>query len=296
MGRLIAALLAVLLLAVPGAAQDADLDRVDSLIASGEYAAARSAVEQWWRAVEGGKSVSSEARARAHLLRARLAPDFRSAERDYLAVALGHPTTPYAPQALLSLGQGYLASGDIGRAVSYLKRLVDDYPRTNLRPVGLLWAARARRLDGDITGACAAARAGLAVAESDLAVLLRMEERVACAPADLAEAGPSARADADGGSDRRTAPAERASTDAAGRFAVQSGAFRRASGAESLAARLRAAGFEPRLVFVSGSDLLRVRVGRFTTAAAAEAVAARLRSAGFPAVVVNDAHQERQSR
>ena len=289
MGRLIAALLAVLLLAVPGAAQDADLDRVDSLIANGEYAAARSAIEQWWRAVEGGRSVSTEARARAHLLRARLAPDFRSAERDYLAVALGHPTTPYAPQALLALGQGYLASGDIGRAVSYLKRLVDDYPRTNLRPVGLLWAARARRLDGDITGACAAARAGLSVANRTWRCCSGWKNAWhvhrptwpgrAARPCRCRHGAIVARRPPSAPRRCRPLPCN------PGRFARRAAQGPRRSAPRR---RIRAA-TRVRL----GSDLPG-QVGRFTPRPPRNRRGCLARR--LPAVVVNDAHQERQSR
>ncbi|HEX7118447.1 MAG TPA: SPOR domain-containing protein [Longimicrobiales bacterium] len=287
MRRLIPALLGLFLLAAPALAQDPDLDRVETLIRSGDYAAARSAIDRWWQAVDDGRDVAPEARARAHLLRARLAPDPLTAERDYLAVALGHPTSPHAAPALLSLGQGLLAAGDISRAASYLQRLVDDYPGTPLRTVGLLWLVRARRLDGATASACTLARNGLAAAEGDLATLLRREASAACprtAPDDDAPA-------ADGRSDAKSpddpAPA------ATGRFAVQSGAFRQARGAHDLADRLRRAGYEPRLVFVAGSSLLRVRVGRFPSAAAADSLADRLRAAGFPAVVVRNADRER---
>jgi hypothetical protein len=241
-------------------------------------------------------------RARAHLLRARLAPDLRSAERDYLAVALGHPTTPYAPHALLALGQGFLASGDRARAVAYLQRLVDDYPGSTHRPVGFLWVARARRLEGDLAGACIAARAGLAGAAPDVAALLRREEQAVCQPAEEGDNAPRTQgqgAARDPGRTNqpagRTNQAERPAA-SQGRFAVQSGAFRQLDGARALADRLRSAGYEPRIVLVSGSRLLRVRVGRFPSAADAEAFAARIRTAGFPAVVVNDAHQEQQPR
>lgn len=295
MGRLMAALLASLLLAAPGFAQDSELDRVESLIANGDYAAARAAIEQWWKAVDGGRNVSSDMRARAHLLRARLAPDLRSAERDYLAVALGHPTTPYAPHALLALGQGFLASGDRARAVSYLQRLIDDYPGSPLRPVGLLWVARTRRLEGDAAGACVAARAGHAGAGPDVAALLRREEQAACQPAEQGHAAPRGQ-DQSAARDAGRTPQTQRPAATQGRFAVQSGAFRQVDGARALADRLRSAGYEPRIVLVSGSRLLRVRVGRFLSAADAESVASRLRSAGFPAVVVNDAHQEQQPR
>src|SRR5690606_40365968 len=58
---------------------------------------------------------------------------------------------------------------------------------------------------------------------------------------------------------------------------VQVGAFRNPRGAQDLAARLRSAGFEPRIITVEGNTLLRVRVGYFPDGNAARAHARRLR-------------------
>jgi cell division protein FtsN len=58
-------------------------------------------------------------------------------------------------------------------------------------------------------------------------------------------------------------------------------------------ARLRRAGYEPRVAMVPGSSLIRVRVGRFATPGDAARQVARLKENGFDAVVVNDANQER---
>ncbi|HEX6939739.1 MAG TPA: SPOR domain-containing protein [Longimicrobiales bacterium] len=281
-----AALIAVALVGAPALAQERELDRVESLINAGEYAAARAAIEEWWRAAEDGRDAAAEARARAHLLRARLTPDPRTAERDYLAVALGHPTSSHAAQALLSLGQGLLATGDIARAALYLKRLVDDYPTSPLRPIGQLWLVRTLRIDGATAAACTHARAG--TTDAAIAALLRREEAMVC---PRLAAGSAA---GDGATSPDRAPrADAAAPTPAGRFAVQSGAFRQTRGAHDLADRLRRAGYEPRLVYVPGSSLLRVRLGRFANAAAANALAARLRAAGFAAVVVRDANRER---
>ncbi|MFW6078694.1 MAG: SPOR domain-containing protein, partial [Gemmatimonadota bacterium] len=73
-----------------------------------------------------------------------------------------------------------------------------------------------------------------------------------------------------------------------------SGAFRRERGAEALADRLRDAGYRPRLVYVPGSTLLRVRVGRFEARDQAAELARRIEADGFPVVVVRDAHRERE--
>jgi hypothetical protein len=77
-----------------------------------------------------------------------------------------------------------------------------------------------------------------------------------------------------------------------GEVAVQLGAFRNLDGARSLASRLRAAGYEPRLVRVGGDGLIRVRVGSFETREAAESLLRALSRAGFDATVARDAQSE----
>jgi len=279
--------------AVP--AQENEVDRAEALVAAGDYAGARTALEHWWQSPGGGDEAAPALRARALLLRARLATDPAVAEKDYLAVAIGYPSAPEAPHALLALGQGLLATGDVPRAITYLERLVHDHPNSPLAPTGRLWLVRARNLEGRRDAACEAARKGVAAAggDADLLALLRAEEAAACAAAAEAAAGvtppgtPAPRRDNAGRSGGNTADA---------RFAIQAGAFRQARGAEELAERLRRAGFEPRIVVVPGSDLRRVRVGRFADAAAAAELARRLRAAGFTAVVVDDAGSERAPR
>jgi hypothetical protein len=87
-------------------------------------------------------------------------------------------------------------------------------------------------------------------------------------------------------------PQEQAPLAGRGDVAVQLGAFRNLDGARSLAGRLRAAGFEPRLVRVGGDGLIRVRVGRFGTRDAAESLLRDLDRAGFDATVARDAQSE----
>jgi tetratricopeptide (TPR) repeat protein len=256
-------------------AQRTDLDRAEELLASGEYARARAALDGWERgAGSRGGAADPSLQARALLLRAKLAPDFETAEPDYLAVVLSYPTAPQAAEALLRLGQGWLAAKEPERAIRHLERLVADYPASPLRPAALLWLARAHRAAGRPEAACEAAAKGVEAASHDpeLAALLR-EEQSGCRSTGP-EAGPGA----------------------ARVFAVQSGAFRERRSAEALAARLRQLGFESRIVRVEGDNLLRVRVGRFADAAEASRLAARMRAAGLPALVVGDAGRERAER
>src|SRR5690606_8255112 len=232
-----------LALAAPAAAQPPSLDRAEQLVAQGDYTAAREIVDRWWREEPAATpDVIRAGRPRALLLRARLATDAAAAEQDYLALALGYPSSPEAAVALLRLGQGLLASGQAERAATYLERLATDHPNSPDRAVGLLWLARARRLAGRTDAACEAANQA---AESqgvgpDLAALIRSEQVASCRR--ITDPRTSAT--------RQTPPPTRTAADRpetnAGTtrtFAAQAGAFREESGAQTLAAQLRRAGF-----------------------------------------------------
>jgi cell division septation protein DedD len=304
----------------PADGQTGGLDRVEALVDAGRYDDARSTLETWWTANES-TSVPGADRARALMLRARLAGDPAEAENHYLSIVFGYPISPEAPQALLRLGQGLLAVGEAPRAAGYLQRLVADYPGRPERNLGQLWLARAQRAERQHAQACATVREGLRDArDPDLVNMFRDEEAAACAGA-----GPSARAGDDAArtdpepppattpatpparappatappaTPGRTAPARAEATPPAraaggGRFAAQAGAYRQQDSVDDAMARLRRAGYEPRAVMIPGSQLIRVRVGRLATAAEAAALVNRLKADRFDAVVVNDADRER---
>ena len=274
-------------------AQIPTLDRVDSLVAAGDYDVARTSLTRWWSARDQFDVPGSDM-ARALMLRAQLAPDPGTAEPDYLAVVLGYPTSDHAPEALLRLGQGLLATGDAARSAAYLGRLVADYPGRPQRLPGLLWLARANSAARRPAAACTAARQGLQDArDPDLAAMLRVEAAAACSIDDRNEpAGQAAVAGSDVAGVE--APSSGVHDAAAGDWAVQSGAFRNPASADRLMQRLREAGYSPRIVRVPRNDLLRVRIGRFTSSEEATALVTRLREGGFDAVPVKDAAQERK--
>jgi cell division septation protein DedD len=292
------------------AAQAPALDQIDVMIAAGDFDGARAAIQGWWVA-RGTTDVPGAERARALMLRARLAADPAASEEDYLSIVLGYPLAPEAPQALLRLGQGLLATGEALRAAGYLQRLVADYPGRHERATGLLWLARARHAARQHAGACTAVRDGLRdIPDPDLLDLFRAEEATVCAddaatraaaepqPADQPPARPTPADPAP----TRPAPTQRPPSQpapppaeaAGGRFAVQIGAYRQQESIDDAVARLRRAGHEPRVVTVPGSQLIRVRVGRFTSAQEADRFLGRIRSAGFDAIVVTDADRERR--
>ena len=277
------------------------LDRVDSLVTAGQYDTARVILDRWWSARDEVDVPGSDM-ARALMLRAQLAPDLDAAEPDYLSIVLGYPTSDYAPEALLRLGQGLLAEGDATRAAAYLERLVADYPGRRQRTPALLWLARANTAARRPGAACSAAREGLqATNDPDLRAMLQVEAGASCAvrtgPAPVEQTEPRAepRQQAAAPGDTRpgteTSPQPSATT---GEFAVQAGAFRYRESAEALMDRLREAGHEPRLVRVPTSSLLRVRVGRFADREEAEALMTTLGDGGFDALVVSNADEERE--
>jgi hypothetical protein len=75
-------------------------------------------------------------------------------------------------------------------------------------------------------------------------------------------------------------------------MAVQVGAFQELAGARALADEVTGMGYEPRLVRVPGSDLIKVRIGRFSRREAADALAGELRARGVECTLSSDAHRE----
>jgi len=285
---LVVGTISVLLCARPAAAQQRELAAIDSLIAADDFAAARTRIAAWWQEHAAQAQNDPALRARALFLRARLQTDPSLARDDYLAIALGTPTAPEAPAALLYLAQGLTATGDHERAAGYLERLLRDYPNSQLRETARLWLVRVLRDAGRPSAACAVARQrGDLAGTPELDSLFRAEEAPACASAARGEP------DKPRPTPTREAPATTAATVATSKYALQLGAFRSEAGAKSLADRLRQAGYQPRIVYIPGSTLRRVRVGSFDSPKAAEPTLRKLRSAGFDVVLVDDADRER---
>lgn len=135
--------------------------------------------------------------------------------------------------------------------------------------------------------------AGMARAAGDLAAARRHYEVLARDyPSSSARTEALAWLEAHPASGASAAPAGAAAAPTGG-FSVQLGAFSERARADELAARLREAGFEPRIVVVEGSELVRVRAGRFPDAQGATRAYDRARAAGFDAMVVTDAARER---
>ncbi|MGH7460788.1 MAG: SPOR domain-containing protein [Longimicrobiales bacterium] len=300
------AFFAVLLLVLPVTAQQRQLERADSLLTAGQFADARTELADWQRTNPQTARVDPAARSRALYLSARLTTDASRAQEIYLSLVLSYPTARETPDALLRLGQAFLASGEPARAQNYLNRLLADYPAALNRGDGYLWLTRAQAAAGNTHAACATAKRGLANASSyvpEVVAAIQEEERAACSgtalvpPMQPVRALPAARSDTNApptisGPAPTSAPRNASSA----RYALQVGAFREVRSASAIVTELRRKGFDARVTYVEGSALARVRVGRFSTAEAAEAEARKLKNARVSSIVVNDALRERSTR
>jgi cell division septation protein DedD len=203
--------LLVLLGAGQASAQDATLDRVQNLVATGRFTEARSTLDQWEQRFADPRSNASAAdRARAMYLRGTLSSDAKEAEDAFVGVVLSYPSSAVAPDALLRLGQGLLTAGEPRRAVAYLERLQSDYPGTPQRETGWVWLSRAHLAAGNPAAACNTARVGLeAVSSANLRTLIELERDQACARAGASAATPAIAAAPTRTDERPTLPDER---------------------------------------------------------------------------------------
>lgn len=298
---------AALLLGAPAAAQDATLARVDTLIAATRLTEARSTLDRWL-ASPAGRERAGDVAAHALLLRGQLTTAADSALPLYLELALNHPASRFAPEALLRLGQGYLALGETERAEGYLHRLGRDYPTWTQRPTALLWLARAQFARRRTTDACATLARALenTALASDARALLE-DEQTRCAtaaatPEPVASAGRTApgtsttsRANAAPATPTpgRNNAAPGTTNAGTGNVTVQIGAFRDAAAAQALARRLRDRGIDARVVHVGTGTLNMVRAGRFARSADAAELLRRVRAIVPDAVITTDAGRER---
>lgn len=253
----------------PGAAaQDADLQRVDSLTDQGRVTLAREALQGWWdRAWDGAER---QDRQRALWLRGKLTVDPSQARRDYQRLVLEYPGGPYAAQALLRLGRVAEARGRLVEAAGHFDQLIRDYPNSPHRLEARRWR------DEHGAAVTRAVREGAAGGED-------VAEEAHAVPSE--EDVPD---EAGGGEPAPESPTEgRART-----LAVQLGAFGAPESARDLARRARERGLEIRLVRVEGSDLVRVRAGRFASRGSARDLQARIRGMDLEAFIVTDADRE----
>ena len=262
----LSALILAVGVAVPMGAQES-LDVVDSLAAAGRADEARTALEAWWdnERVRSGRLD----RQRGLWLRAILTVDPRMAGLDFQRLVLEYPGGSHSDKALLRLGWISAAAEDLPRAAGYFRTLVTDYPRSPQRRRAQEWLTR---------NFVAVEEAELAEAESREPEFPEPE----FPEPDFPE--PESREPEVGASE----PAEAV----AARYAVQVGAFESEERAKSLLASINTSGFQARLVHVTGSTLVHVRIGAFLDRAGAVELMDRVRRRGHEATIAVDVGEE----
>jgi hypothetical protein len=253
--------LAAVLAVVPTSAwaQSTDLDRVEELSRVGRIEEARSVLDAWW----AGARTEAPARElqRGLWLRGRLTVDPAQAELDYQRLIVLYPSGPYAPQALLRLAQAAHARGEADVASSHVASLVRDYPTSPSRTQAEAWMASAGpvppRADPTV------APPAVTRVSPDSAAALRPAPGRAPAPADVVLD-----------------------------WFVQFGAFSDEDRAFELQRELVAAGLAARLVRVTGSGFLHVRLGRFGNRDDANRELQDVTRRGFTAAIVRDERAE----
>lgn len=266
----VVALAALLLTALPVAAQSATLDHVEELARMGRADEARTALEEWWGSARDDSS--RQDLQRGLWLRARLTVDPAQAELDYQRLLVLYPNGSYAPQALFRLAQSAYAQGDTATARRNVAALARDYPSSQSRTQAEAW------LRG----------AGPPLQQAQASSGAPSESRPAAQGATASLPAP----DAGPGGIRPSAARPAAPADAVLDWFVQFGAFADEDRAFALHQELVRAGLAARLVRVEGSGFLHVRIGRFATREEASTQLAQVEQRGFTASIVKDDRAE----
>lgn len=211
--------------------------------------------------------------------------------------------SPWADDALLSLGQLDYAGGNPAGTVRQMDQLLQDYPGSPLAAIAAFWGARAAGDRRDAATACRMAEQGLGTVGGDIELKNQLEfqkQRCQSLAAIIAEsvrvavADSAARARADSiaraararGKPSQPAP-NRPAVQPSSRhgFFVQVSAVKTQAAANEEIARIKRAGFSA--VVAKEAGYLKVRAGAFKTRTEAQAAAAdiKTRLGGRPFVV-----------
>ena len=264
--------------AMPRSASSQDVDstllRIERLVVAGDRSSARVLADSLITTL----APESPRFADALYWRAQTSRSAVDAERDYLRIAVEHPFTPRAPDALMALAQLEYARGNRGAARRRFDLLIRDYPSGRHVARASLWSGRLAIEDGDHTTGCATLSAATPHISRDdvelrnqfdyfLAQCQRVQPAIDSSSAQTVQASPAT----------------------ATRYSVQLAAYSTSEDATALAARVKARGYDVRVVGESAP--YRVRVGRYPTRADALATLNRLRGQGLPGIVVEAERQ-----
>lgn len=255
-------LAALFLLLGPVGLVGQSLDQVDRWVREGRVGEARAELLEW---LEANPRPSRDDRQRGLWLRGVLTLDPAEAAAAYRMLVLEYPGGDFTDRALQRLGAWAELNGDILGAARSYTTLAQDYRDSPARLEAVNWLSRNE-------AALDSARAARRPVTPAQGVVPPRSDREPQPPPPSTRMRPQA---------------------ASGDFTAQVGAFTVLERARAFAGRVRAAGFEPRVVQLPGSEFFRVRVGRFDTAGEARDFITELREAGFEAGLGTRAGEER---
>jgi hypothetical protein len=271
---IVGACVSLAIMAPPGAAQDvvdSALTRIERLIVAGDRSSARFLTDSLVAVLPP----ESPRLADVFYWRAQSATRAADAERDYLRIAIEHPFTARAPDALLALGQLELSRGDRNSARRRFDSAVRDYPRGRHVVRASLWSGRLALEDRDYAGGCATLNAARPLVGPD-EIEVRNQFDYYLSQCERAPAADTATTPPQG---TEPAPAMEGV-----QFSIQVAAYTARREATATATRLRERGFDVRVI--GDRAPYRVRIGRYPTRAAAMAALARLRESRVDGIVV----------
>ena len=142
-------LMVLVALPSPARGQARALQRIETLVSTGQVEAAREELADWWE--EGFPSASRQDLQRGLWLRGKLTVDPDIAEVDYTRLVVEFPGGSYSDQALLRLAYASHARGDLAHALEHVRSLLRDYPSSPTRLDAERWL-------GEFGGEAAAAQ------------------------------------------------------------------------------------------------------------------------------------------
>jgi hypothetical protein len=268
---------------------DSVFARAKRLVSSGNGAAGRLLVDS----VLAATDPSTPQYADALYWRAALSTNGGDAERDYRRIVVEYGASARSGDALLQLAQLESARGDRAMAADHLERFLLENPGHAERPRANLTLVRLLVDQNDMPRACSALRQALREVP-DSAVETRNQLSYYSSRCVANDASPAARApigetrtpkDTAAGAAHDSSRTSASAPEAKGRYTLQVAAYASRSDAASLAGRLKARGFDARVV--GSAKPFRVRIGRYATRAEAVAAQARLKARKITATVAD---------
>jgi len=267
----------------PSSAADSVFARARQLVATGSGAAGRVLIDS----VVAATPPESPTYAEALYWRASLAASSADAERDFRLIIVDYPISPRVGDALFQLAQLEIARGERSAASAHLDRFLLESPEHPERDRAGLMLVRLLFEQNELPRGCSVLRRALAQVPSEAVETRNQLEYYSprCAAADVNPSAqlPVGSEPARGGDTARKDSAAATRTKAP--YTLQVASYTKRSDADALAKRLKARGFDVRVV--GASKPFRVRIGRYETRAAATAAAKRLKANKITAFVTD---------